>query len=300
VRTTDIAVIGAGIAGLSAAFTACRHGAHVTLIDENYAPGGWQRWSLRRLSDLDASLGEMRGHEFAAWAADELRGSPVLYEPGAEAWGLFDDRVVCVTTADASYQVRADRVIIATGSFDIVTPFPGWALPGVMTARAALRLMHLDWVVPGRRVAVVGAGDQASEVIEALELTGATTVAVGTDPGSLVAGGDERVEWIERGGVRENIDCIVIAQSVQPDPELALQAQVSAAFSTHDGCFVPQRSERLETSVRGLYVVGDAGGSCAAAQAWAEGRLAALAAIDHRDTADALETLARLASSAAV
>src|SRR5262249_61905690 len=37
-------------------------------------------------------------------------------------------------------------------------PFPGWTLPGVMTATAALRLMAVDRVLPGRRVLIAGSG----------------------------------------------------------------------------------------------------------------------------------------------
>ncbi len=37
---TDIAIVGAGPAGLSAAITAAKTGAEIMVVDENLAPGG--------------------------------------------------------------------------------------------------------------------------------------------------------------------------------------------------------------------------------------------------------------------
>jgi pyruvate/2-oxoglutarate dehydrogenase complex dihydrolipoamide dehydrogenase (E3) component len=61
-----------------------------------------------------------------------------------------------------------------------------------------------------------------------------------------------------------------------------------------DGCHVPVRSATLETSVPGVYVVGDAAGICSTAQALAEGELAAEAALGGAGLSGAQERVAAL------
>jgi pyruvate/2-oxoglutarate dehydrogenase complex dihydrolipoamide dehydrogenase (E3) component len=191
-------------------------------------------------------------------------------------------------------QVSASSIIVASGSTDIVTPFPGWELPGVMTGRAALRSLHEWRVLPGERVLVLGTGDAAAEVVGAFSQAG---VAVTPADFAGAVGGEGRLSWAEVGGRRLDVDCVVIAQGCQPDPELALQALCDTGFSELDQAFVPLRSDTLEASVSGVYVVGDAAGSCSAAEAFAEGHLAGRAAVGA-NLAGAQSALARLRSAA--
>jgi pyruvate/2-oxoglutarate dehydrogenase complex dihydrolipoamide dehydrogenase (E3) component len=210
------------------------------------------------------------------------------------AWGLFEGQLAGVVAGDRSMQVRASSIIIASGSTDIVTPFPGWELPGVMTARAALRSLHEWRGLPGDRVLVLGTGDAAAEVVEAFSLIG---VGVTRADVAGPVGGDGKIAWAEVDGRRLDIDCVVIAQGRQPDPALALQALCDTGFSELDQAFVLLRRDTLETSVPGVYVVGDAAGSCSAAEAFAEGRLAGLAAVGA-DVTDAQADVSRLRSAA--
>src|SRR5690606_9078927 len=66
----------------------------------------------------------------------------------------------------------------ATGAYDRVLPFPGWDLPGVMTAGGAQALLKGDLVLAGRRVVVAGTGPFLLPVATALAAAGATVAGV--------------------------------------------------------------------------------------------------------------------------
>src|SRR5215204_2974885 len=158
----QVAVIGAGPAGLSAAIAAASAGAQVVLIDENQTSGGQLRY---RSEDLIADeLGGM-----ASSSADLL--SQKAIQTGVEirtncrVWGLFDKRIIGVECGETSAAIAAERVLLATGSVDRSLPFPGGSLPGVFTARALQILLNEHRVRPGRRFALVGGGPVHSELV---------------------------------------------------------------------------------------------------------------------------------------
>ncbi len=289
-RTTEIAVIGAGPAGIGAALAAARNGSKVIVIDENAAAGGHLRWTMARQAGFGGAPDGLRGDEIAAWAAGELRAAGVDVLTSSVAWGLFDDSTLGVHSPDASFQLRASYVIIATGATDLVWPFPGWELPGVLTATAALRMVHLDRVLPGRRVVVLGAGAEADVVADDLAACGADAVQRQLGVDGVSAGGDGHVEWIDVDGVRSECDTVVIALGRQPDAQLAHQAQVACTYSVGDGVVVV-RDETLATSVPSIFVVGDAAGVGSPERAFDEGMVAGEAASGSAGLSEALDRL---------
>lgn len=60
--------------------------------------------------------------------------------------------------AGAPRRLLAKQVILAPGAYDRPVPFPGWTLPGVLTAGAALNLVKHQRLLPGRRFLLSGAG----------------------------------------------------------------------------------------------------------------------------------------------
>jgi thioredoxin reductase len=136
----DIAVVGAGPAGMAAATEAAGHGAHVLLFDEQSGPGGQVYRAVTRspLADGDV-LGPdyRRGRELAA----ALASSGAEHVPGATVWQISSEREIGVSVDGASSLVRADQIIIATGAQERPFPIPGWTLPGVMGAGGAQALL---------------------------------------------------------------------------------------------------------------------------------------------------------------
>lgn len=296
-ETVDLIVVGAGPAGAIAALTAAQLGASVTLIDEHDQPGGSLRWLIHEIPDLPEPYAGQRGFEVASTLAKQLAASNVNVELNAAAWGIFEEHVVGVARGDQAWQVAAPRIILASGSTDIVWPFRGWTLPGVITARAARIFMHQHRVLPGRRWVILGEADDAAQLADAISMAGAEVAGRSANPGEIVAGGDGEVQWVEIAGQHVDADTVVLALGDLPDPELARQALAQISYDERSGCHVPVRSETLETTVPGLYIVGEGAGLCTPAVALAEGELAAHASLASDGLADAQARLNALTSA---
>jgi thioredoxin reductase len=80
--------------------------------------------------------------------------------PGAAVASLRGTTAVVVDGGQAR-RVRAGAVIVAAGAHDRPVPFPGWTLPGVVTAGGAQALVKASRVIPGDRVAFAGSGPLA-------------------------------------------------------------------------------------------------------------------------------------------
>ena len=161
----DLAVIGAGPAGLAAATVAAAAGLTVTVFDEQHAVGG-QVWRgitaspLARPETLDADY----------WAGGALvrafERSGARHAAGASVWSIArdDDGTMALAVsrgpphAPASSIVRARAAIAATGALERPMPLPGWTLPGAMTVGAAQVLLKTAGVVAQRGTVIAGAG----------------------------------------------------------------------------------------------------------------------------------------------
>jgi NADPH-dependent 2,4-dienoyl-CoA reductase/sulfur reductase-like enzyme len=275
----QVAVVGAGPSGLSAAIAAARAGAKTILLDEHSALGGQLRYRIAELT-IDRMASPVRPAVLAADLVGQARTVGVDLRPGVVAWGLFEEHLLGVVEATASYLVRADRIVLATGSTDLPLPFAGGTLPGVFSARAVQVLINHHRVLPGQRFVLLGSGADANEVAEDIRLAGGAVVAT-VDPGDgtrIKAEGADGVQTVSLDGVCHEADAIVVAVGRQPDPQLALMAECAAAFSAELGGFVPIRDDRLHSSDPRIIVAGDAAGLCDVSLALIEGRFAGISA----------------------
>lgn len=143
---TDIAVIGAGPAGMAAAVMAADHGASVLLLDEQAAAGGQ---IYRAVGSQKATGSAILGTEYYQGGAlvDRLAASTVEHVTGATVWHVSDQREIGVSVDGAAELINADHIIIATGAQERPFPVPGWTLPGVMNAGAAQILLKSSGVL---------------------------------------------------------------------------------------------------------------------------------------------------------
>ncbi len=181
----DVAVVGAGPAGLNAAHAALAGGARVGLVDAEARLGG-QFWRHG-----PGGLGRSRHqagdyHRLAAGLADGMASGSLAYlashrvwrvEPVADRWVLRCLRA-SAGGGDREVVVTARVLLLAPGAHDRVLPFPGWDLPGVLTAGAAQSLLKEHGVPAGRRVVVAGTGPFLLPVAADLAAAGAEVVAV--------------------------------------------------------------------------------------------------------------------------
>jgi len=177
VITADVAVVGAGPAGLAAAAEAARHGLSVTLLDDNPLPGGqyYRQGPATRVPDGN------RGHPRDARARELLSvvdHPRVTFLAGAVVWAAPEARTLAFSHAGRGHRLRAEVIVIAAGASDRAVPFPGWTLPGVLTAGGAQNLLKSQGVLPGRRALVAGTGPLLLVVADSLRRAGATVVEV--------------------------------------------------------------------------------------------------------------------------
>ena len=174
----EIAIVGAGPAGLAAAEAAIGEGCRVAVIDDQNTPGGQ---FFRRPSTLLGQSGrDLFGSkpDVAKRLLAVLESPMVDYRPATTVWNLPDVGVLAVADHNTSSRLQADAVIVAAGAHDRCVPFPGWTLPGVITAGGALNLVKGQRTLPGRRSAVVGNGPLLLVVAATLLRAGGQLAAV--------------------------------------------------------------------------------------------------------------------------
>jgi len=300
--TRDIAVLGAGPAGLAAATAARRAGARVTLVDSNPRAGG-QFWRHRVSDD----------------------GPPVPavdFRPGHVIWHI--ERTADGFTVHTGHgELRTRTVIIATGAYDRQLPFPGWTLPGVYTAGGAQALLKGDGVVVGDRVVVAGTGPFLLPVATGLAEAGARVLGVfeagsplgfarhpavlARNLGRLTEGaqylrilrrhripfrtrqtvvaahGDDRVravtvatldrEWRIQSTQEIECDAVAVGYGFTPQLELPLQLGCDTHLDV-DGSLVATADDYQRASVPGVYLAGEVCGVGGARLSGVEGTIA--------------------------
>ena len=314
-KTFDIAVIGAGPAGLSAAYEAAVSGAKVCIIDENKVPGGQLFKQIHKFFGSKTHHAGTRGFRIAEKLVQNVKDSGVAIYLDTIAWGLFPGFRIGITIADdRSMMIEAKKVIIATGASENTLAFPNSTLPGIIGAGAAQTLMNIRKVRPGKKAVVVGSGNVGLIVSYQLMQAGVDVVALveaaPTIGGYLVhaskirragvpiltkttiveAYGETGVEKVTIANVDENFkpiagterdidtDLVCIAVGLHPMTDLCWMLGCEFAFSGLLGGHVPRHNCDMETSIEGLYIAGDVSGIEEASIAIEEGKLAGVKA----------------------
>ncbi|MBX8514101.1 (2Fe-2S)-binding protein [Pseudomonas cichorii] len=169
---TDLAIIGAGPAGLQAALTAANAGAKVLLIEQQPILGG-------SLTYARFDIEGQRAEKLRRNLIDAVEGHAnirVLKQATCNAW--FTDNYLPVIQGKRMYKVRATHCLVCSGSFDQPVIFRNNDLPGVMLTSAAQRLMKLYAVKPGKRAVILTGNDDGYLAALDLHDQGVEVVAV--------------------------------------------------------------------------------------------------------------------------
>ncbi len=211
------------------------------------------------------------------------------------------------------YDVRCEAAILACGAMENMLLFPGNDLPGVYGAGAVQTLMNVYGVKPGKRVLMVGAGNvglivsyqllqagiAVDRVVEAAPVIGGYNVhaaklrrcgvPIQTSHSIKEVRGEKKVEGAVVVRLDENwkpikdsedyikCDTICLAVGLTPSTRLLSQIGVQLDFIPEAGGYVALHDERMQTSIKGIYVAGDASGIEEASTAMIEGKIAGLA-----------------------
>ncbi|WP_433011348.1 FAD-dependent oxidoreductase [Kribbella sp. CA-294648] len=193
VRVVPVVVVGAGPAGMSAAVAAADAGKAVLLVDAAERVGG--QFNRQLPEEFRAGRPEKLQHDWKAFARlrDRIATDPsITHLTGTSVWALERPASSDGATrtrlwlqqgaADAAGRqvsaVETSALVLATGAYDRVLPFPGWDLPGVYSAGAAQALAKGQRISVGKRVVVAGTGPFLLPVAESLVGVGAEVVAL--------------------------------------------------------------------------------------------------------------------------
>lgn len=179
---TDLIIIGAGPAGLSAAIEAKKNNLSVVVLDEFPKAGG------RLLGQLHQEpTGEWwNGIKEAELLVNEAKQAGVEIRLGVS--------VHHITKNDAGFIVHtqqerltATNVLIATGAAESAIPVPGWTLPGVMSIGAAQVMTNVHRVKVGDKGVIIGVNVLSAAIAHELHLGGVKVEAMALPPANVIS-----------------------------------------------------------------------------------------------------------------
>ncbi|MEE1496078.1 MAG: NAD(P)/FAD-dependent oxidoreductase [Clostridium sp.] len=182
--TCDVAIIGAGPAGLSAAVAAKKEGAErVLLIERDESVGGILQQCIHPGFGLTYFKEELTGPEYAGRFEDEAEklGAEVLLNSMVLEIVPEEKAVYCVNSRYGMTRVRAGSIVLAMGCREKTRAgiqIPGTRPAGVYTAGAAQRLINRQNAMVGREVVILGSGDIGMIMARRMSLEGAHVKAV--------------------------------------------------------------------------------------------------------------------------
>jgi NADPH-dependent 2,4-dienoyl-CoA reductase/sulfur reductase-like enzyme len=312
---TDVAIIGAGPAGMAAAIEARRHGLAVTVLDDQPAIGG---------QILRGVTGTRRVH-YETWGAplaSAFQQSGARHVRGASVWAR-DGKTLVYGVEGQTCRLQAKAVILATGSMERPVVLPGHTLPGVVTVGALQSLLKGSAAVPSGRYVLAGSGPLL--LLTALQLTeaGAPPLAIIDttprgrwrtslrkapglvgDPALALSGlkllarirmakipvfrhatdlrvlGTDRAEGLafrtEGHEHRLEAGMVALHDGVVPNDQLAVSFGCASRWNADAQAYAMVTTAEVRASVGGIWIAGDAAAISGGYLATVTGRLAAL------------------------
>lgn len=176
--SAPVVIVGAGPAGISCASVLANRGQDVVLIDDNRAVGGQYFRQLPETYQAEPNNSLLRDTDRFKPLSEIIHNPRVKFLSSTTVWGSPDSKTIAYAGPDGSGRLQARAIVIATGAQEKVIPFPGWTLPGVITAGGCLNLAKGHGLVPSGRIVVCGNGPLVLVVAATLIAANADVVCV--------------------------------------------------------------------------------------------------------------------------
>ena len=286
---TDVLIIGAGPAGLTAALETASRGLDVTIVDESLSIGGQLIQQTQVLHSLPSSYQPMRGFELAGLLTSYVEDSNIRCLLGHRVIGFYKDGSVGLADEDNVFPLKAKKIIVATGAAENAIAFPKWTLPGIMTIGAAQTLLNRDFVLPGNQAVIVGSSDFAMDVALQLFEVGVQIKGIIEKNPTVTAQDAEKVEDVRKkdipvyvnssikeargvGKVEEidiqqgeqiqtlSVDVVCIDGGRSPILDVFYQLGCSFRYQKELGGWIPLYNKYLQTDREDVFLAGNAAG----------------------------------------
>lgn len=182
-KQCEVLIIGGGPAGLSAAISAARAGAQVTVLETNAKAGGQLVKQTHKFFGSKEHRAGVRGIDIVQQLIAECGELGVELMLNATVTGIYKEKTVAVDvqkslTEHQLIRIQAQRIIISTGASENAIRFPGWTKPGVMGAGAIQTMCNYHRVIPGKKLLMIGSGSVGLIVCYQLMQAGAEIVGI--------------------------------------------------------------------------------------------------------------------------
>ena len=310
---SDVLVVGAGPAGLAAAWRAASEGVNVAVVDDNPSSGG-QIW--RGEENKPTSRGAQ------LWL-EKIRSVNIRHIRGARIFHHTQPGTVLAETAHDVLELNYTNLILATGARERFLPFRGWTLPNVMGAGGLQALVKTGLPIEGKKIVIAGTGPLLLAVAAYLVDQGANVLLIAEQASSLklakfgmaliragksgqafemrqrlktvkylngcwpvAAHGNEKLESVTlyQGGRRWQVACDYLACGFHLVPNVEL-AELLGCTIQNGAVSVDQFQQ---TSVPQVYAAGEATGIGGLELSLVEGEIAGLTAAGKRTEAQKL------------
>jgi len=295
IMEVDVAVIGSGPAGLTAAIHAHRGGARkILLLEREEELGGILKQCIHNGFGLEQFKQDYTGPEYAERLAKELEKTGVQCLLDTLVTNLSSDRVITALSPEhGALEIKTKSIVLAMGCRERTRGsigIPGTRPAGIFTAGVAQRFVNIDGYLPGKEIVILGSGDIGLIMARRLTLEGARVIGVYeimNYPGGLKRNivqclndfdiplylshtvteirGKERVEGVIISkvdsdlhpveGSEQSIECDTLLLSVGLIPENELSKKAGVEVSATTGG--PVTTEIMETSVPGIFTCGN-------------------------------------------
>jgi NADPH-dependent 2,4-dienoyl-CoA reductase/sulfur reductase-like enzyme len=307
----DVLIVGAGPAGLAAAYRVSQQGREPTVVDDNPDTGG-QIWRGEGKKSSSA--------EAAQWF-EKIRNSRIHFVNGARVYQQPETQVLLAERGRDILELRFQKLIVATGARERFLPFPGWTLPNVMGAGGLQALVKTGLPVENKKVVVAGSGPLLLVVADYLQRSGATILLIAeqasrtrlarfgvallgqrsklsgalklrrelssvrylTGCWPVLAQGDNHLRRVrlKQGGRAWDVDCDYLASGFHRVPNLELAELLNCRIE--GGCVVVDDFQK--TSIESVYAAGEVTGIGGLELSLVEGEIAGLAASGQHNVA---------------